>query len=105
MFIVLFVCFIAIAVSAQSIPVWQPNTAYAVGALVTFNGQEFRCIQAHTSQVGWEPPNVPALWALVSGGSPDFSISGTPASQSVTPGGGTSYTVSVGALNGFSGPV
>ncbi len=50
MFIVLFVCFIAIAVSAQSIPVWQPNTAYAVGALVTFNGQEFRCIQAHTSQ-------------------------------------------------------
>jgi len=105
MFIVLFVCFIAIAVSAQSIPVWQPNTAYAVGALVTFNGQEFRCIQAHTSQVGWEPPNVPALWALVSGGSPDFSISGTPASQSVTAGGGTSYTVSIGALNGFSGTV
>jgi hypothetical protein len=23
-------------------------------------------IQAHTSEVGWEPPNVPALWQLIS---------------------------------------
>ena len=28
---------------------------------------EYKCIQAHTSQVGWEPPNVPALWQPVSG--------------------------------------
>ncbi|WP_374223055.1 carbohydrate-binding protein, partial [Streptomyces sp. FH025] len=20
------------------------------------------CLQAHTAMVGWEPPNVPALW-------------------------------------------
>lgn len=53
---------------AQSIPNWQPNTAYAVGALVMFNGVEYKCIQAHTSQVGWEPPNVPALWQPVTGG-------------------------------------
>src|SRR5215470_19567969 len=52
---------------AQSIPTWQPNTAYAVGALVMFNGVEYKCIQAHTSEVGWEPPNVPALWQPVSG--------------------------------------
>jgi hypothetical protein len=104
-FIALFVCFISITVSAQSVPVWQPNTAYAVGALVTFNGQEYRCIQAHTSEVGWEPPNVPALWAPVSGGSPNFSISASPASQSVAPGGAVSYTVSIGALNGFSGKI
>ena len=45
---------------------WQPNTAYAVGALVTYGGHTYRCIQAHTSLVGWEPPNVPALWSLVS---------------------------------------
>src|SRR5207245_5653005 len=56
-----------LASSAQTIPTWQPNTAYAVGALVMFNGVEFKCIQAHTSQVGWEPPNVPALWQPVSG--------------------------------------
>ncbi|HEY6253434.1 MAG TPA: carbohydrate-binding protein [Candidatus Angelobacter sp.] len=53
---------------AQTIPNWQPNTAYAVGALVMFNGVEYKCIQAHTSQVGWEPPNVPALWQPVTGG-------------------------------------
>ncbi len=91
--------------SAQTVPAWQPNTAYAAGALVTFNAQEFKCLQAHTSQVGWEPPNVPALWQPVNAGSPDFSISATPASQSVAAGGSTSYTVSVASLNGFSGTV
>src|SRR5205085_12532635 len=44
-----------------------PSTAYSIGALVMLKDQEFKCIQAHTSQVGWEPPNVPALWQLVSG--------------------------------------
>src|SRR2546426_5673376 len=36
---------------------------------------------------------------------PDFSISATPSSQSIIQGGSTSYTVSVSALNGFSGVV
>jgi hypothetical protein len=36
---------------------------------------------------------------------PDFTISATPATQTLTAGGGTTYTVSVGALNGFSGSV
>jgi hypothetical protein len=36
---------------------------------------------------------------------PDFSLSATPASQSLTAGSGTSYTIAVGALNGFSGAV
>lgn len=56
---------------AQSnIPAWQPNTFYAVNALVTYNGTTYQCRQAHTSQVGWEPPNVPALWLPVSSGNP-----------------------------------
>jgi V8-like Glu-specific endopeptidase len=42
---------------------WQPNVFYSVGSLTTYGGATYRCIQAHTSQVGWEPPNVPALWA------------------------------------------
>ena len=70
--IVLSICFLLCLASlptlAQTIPNWQPNTAYAVGALVMFNGVEYKCIQAHTSQVGWEPPNVPALWQPVTGG-------------------------------------
>ena len=47
---------------------WAPNTYYAVGAIVTYNGIDYQCLQAHTSLVGWEPPNVPALWKVVSGG-------------------------------------
>lgn len=35
----------------------------------------------------------------------DFSLSATPSSQTVTPGTGTTYTVSVAALNGFAGSV
>jgi predicted carbohydrate-binding protein with CBM5 and CBM33 domain len=42
---------------------WRPNTAYSVGSTVTYGGASYRCVQAHTSLPGWEPPNVPALWA------------------------------------------
>jgi hypothetical protein len=35
---------------------------YKVGDVVTYTGISYRCLQAHTSQVGWEPPIVPALW-------------------------------------------
>jgi chitinase len=41
---------------------WVANHAYAVGNNVTFSGVSYRCLQSHTSLVGWEPPNVPALW-------------------------------------------
>jgi hypothetical protein len=41
---------------------WAVGTAYAVGDEVTYEGASYRCIQAHTSIVGWQPPNVPALW-------------------------------------------
>jgi secreted trypsin-like serine protease len=41
---------------------WQPWVSYPVGAVVTYNGRSYRALQAHTSQPGWEPPNVPALW-------------------------------------------
>ncbi|GII21560.1 carbohydrate-binding protein [Planosporangium mesophilum] len=45
---------------------WQPNTAYTVGQQVTYGGHTYRCLQSHTSQPGWEPPNVPALWQYAS---------------------------------------
>lgn len=41
---------------------WAPQTVYAVGDQASDEGVAYECIQAHTSQVGWEPPNVPALW-------------------------------------------
>src|SRR5688500_6716474 len=46
---------------------WAPNTFYAVNALVTYQGPTYKCLQAHTSQVGWEPANVPALWSQQAG--------------------------------------
>ncbi|MDT5035816.1 MAG: chitinase [Micromonosporaceae bacterium] len=44
---------------------WVANHAYTVGNTVTFSGVSYRCLQSHTSLVGWEPPNVPALWQRV----------------------------------------
>ena len=42
---------------------WAAGTAYKPGDVVTYNGVSYRCLQAHTAIAGWEPPNVPALWA------------------------------------------
>ncbi|MEV0617086.1 lytic polysaccharide monooxygenase [Nonomuraea sp. NPDC050404] len=42
---------------------WKAGTAYTPGNTVTYNGATYRCLQAHTALTGWEPPNVPALWA------------------------------------------
>jgi hypothetical protein len=36
---------------------------------------------------------------------PNFALSATPSSQTVNPGGGTSYSVSTSALNGFTGSI
>jgi len=41
---------------------WAAGTSYAAGARVTYGGQAYVCLQGHTAQPGWEPPNVPALW-------------------------------------------
>jgi streptogrisin C len=42
---------------------WSPGRTYATGTTVTHAGASYRCLQGHTAQVGWEPSNVPALWA------------------------------------------
>ncbi|MFJ9842820.1 carbohydrate-binding protein [Kitasatospora sp. NPDC101155] len=41
---------------------WTPGTPYRAGDRVTYSGASYVCLQAHTAVVGWEPPNVPALW-------------------------------------------
>ncbi|WP_218957651.1 carbohydrate-binding protein [Actinomyces faecalis] len=45
-------------------PTWQAGASYTAGDLVSYGGTVYRCVQPHTSQTGWEPPGVPALWAL-----------------------------------------
>ena len=46
-------------------PIWTIDRAYAVGDKVQRNGKLWRCIQAHTSQIGWEPENVASLWTEI----------------------------------------
>ncbi len=36
--------------------------------MVTYNGKTYQDLVNHTSLTGWEPPNVPTLWKLVSDG-------------------------------------
>ncbi|MEV6983327.1 glycosyl hydrolase family 18 protein [Sphaerisporangium sp. NPDC051017] len=57
---------------------WAPNTWYNAGDIVTYNGVDYRCVQSHTSLVGWEPPIVPALWTPVSGGGGDTTAPSVP---------------------------
>ncbi|GAA3462111.1 carbohydrate-binding protein [Saccharothrix longispora] len=42
---------------------WAAGVDYAAGARVTHGGAAYACRQAHRAQVGWEPPNAPALWS------------------------------------------
>jgi chitinase len=69
---------------APQVPAWAPNTAYAVGAQVTYQGVLYQCRQAHTSIVTWEPPNTPALWLVVTGGGGDTQAPSAPTNLRVT---------------------
>ena len=47
-------------------PEWAAGVAYKVGDRRRYDRKLYRCVQAHTSQAGWEPPSVPALWVRTS---------------------------------------
>jgi chitinase len=64
---------------------WAPGVWYNVGDTVTYNGVTYQAIQAHTSQPGWEPPNVPALWGAVSGPTNPPGPTNTPTRTPVGP--------------------
>ena len=44
---------------------WVPSETVDVGTLREYYGSTYRAIQGHTTQEGWQPPNVPALWESV----------------------------------------
>lgn len=46
-------------------PTWTENTAYDVGYKAQRNGKLYKCIQAHTSVVTWEPENAASLWEVI----------------------------------------
>ena len=76
--------FTAIPVSAADRGAWAPNTAYAVGDMVTYSGSTYTCRQAHTSLVGWEPSNVPALWEQGGSGTTPTPTPTPPTTNGVT---------------------
>ena len=60
-------------------PAWEAGVWYEVdGKRIRYAGKLYRTRTAHTSQAGWEPPNVPALFEEVErpgeGDSPDNPI-------------------------------
>lgn len=46
-------------------PVWAPGTECPTGYKVQYDGHLWRCMQAHTSQPGWEPEHAPSLWEQI----------------------------------------
>ena len=44
---------------------WEAGKAYAADDRRQYADRLWKCRQAHTSQVGWEPDAAPALWAAV----------------------------------------
>lgn len=44
-------------------PKWSgAGVSVSVGEKYRYEGTLYRVVQSHTTQVGWEPPNAPALW-------------------------------------------
>ena len=41
------------------------DTDYTAGYKVQHGGRLWRCLQAHTSQTGWEPENAASLWEQI----------------------------------------
>lgn len=58
----------AVTASEQSLlfAEWAANVNYTVGQLRQYGGKLYRCVQAHTSQTSWEPPNAASLWSITS---------------------------------------
>lgn len=76
----------SLPIQAEAIAPWSAGTSYAIDDLVSYDGNNYRCIQSHTALAGWEPANVPALWAFHSVGEPVIE---TVAAPVFSPRGGT----------------
>ena len=46
-------------------PEWAENAEYTTDYKVQRSGRLWRCLQAHTSQAGWEPENAASLWTEI----------------------------------------
>ena len=51
--------------AVELFPLWSVGIAYEAEQRIRCGNKLYRCVQTHTSQIGWEPPAVPALWTEV----------------------------------------
>lgn len=51
--------------AVQLFPHWTENTGYFIDDKVQYEDTLYRCLQNHTSQVGWTPIAAASLWAKV----------------------------------------
>lgn len=49
----------------DAFPEWKSDTDYMVEYRVRYANILYKCVQAHTSRVGWEPPNAASLWSRI----------------------------------------
>ena len=52
----------ASALEDAAFAAWGPGIAVAVGDVFRYAEVAYEVVQGHTTQAGWEPPFVPALW-------------------------------------------
>ncbi len=92
---------------------WATNVAYATGAVVTYGGNVYECIQGHTSLASWTPDATPALWAPAScspgtvggsGGSSSGGASGSSSGASCGSGSSSGGSSSSGSSGGTTTP-
>jgi hypothetical protein len=83
----------------------NPNGNYVVLTIPSVPSFTLSAIPS-TSSTGYERAPVNGIQIVPAGSpNPDFTVSATPSTQTVSAGGSTTYTVSVGAINGFTGSV
>lgn len=51
--------------AVELFPAWKSGTTYVADDRIRYDGILYRCVQAHTSQDDWIPPEAPALWTEV----------------------------------------
>ncbi|MGA2435090.1 MAG: carbohydrate-binding protein, partial [Bryobacteraceae bacterium] len=54
------------AVNCSGVTAWAAGGSYTVGELVTYQGSEYKCLQANSNAASnWDPVDWPAGWSLV----------------------------------------